>query len=194
MAHVVTNKELESRKLTSSIAMIVILVSFTMLFASMLLGYSVYRLTVDVWPPMGMPRIPLTIPLVSTTIIALSSATLFLFEGAFNEKNIKGMRVYFSLTFLLGLGFMFVQVQLWNSMAAMGLHASGGIFPSLFYALTWTHAAHIVAGLVALLFLAPIAFSKVYRAERVTWVQNVSKFWHFLGVVWLVMFIVMFVL
>ncbi|WP_162929485.1 cytochrome c oxidase subunit 3 [Halobacteriovorax sp. BALOs_7] len=187
-----TNKDIEARKLTSSIAMIVILVSFTMLFASMLLGYSVYRFTVDVWPPMGMPRIPLTIPMVSTFIIALSSATLVLFESSFEKKNLKAMRAYFGLTFLLGLGFMFVQLQLWNSMAAMGLHASGGVFPSLFYALTWTHAAHIVAGLFALLFLLPVA-AKGYSVEKITWVQNVSKFWHFLGVVWLVMFIVMFV-
>ncbi|MEH0859858.1 MULTISPECIES: heme-copper oxidase subunit III [Halobacteriovorax] len=187
-----TNKDIEARKLTSSIAMIVILVSFTMLFASMLLGYSVYRFTVDVWPPMGMPRIPLTIPMVSTFIIALSSATLVLFESSFEKKNLKAMRAYFGLTFLLGLGFMFVQLQLWNSMAAMGLHASGGVFPSLFYALTWTHAAHIVAGLIALLFLLPVA-AKGYSVEKITWVQNVSKFWHFLGVVWLVMFIVMFV-
>ncbi len=193
MEQVITNRDIEARKLTSSIAMIVLLVSFTMLFASMLLGYSVYRLTADVWPPMGMPRIPLTLPMVSTLVIALSSIALVMFESAFNSKNTKAMRIYFVLTFALGLGFMFVQWQLWKSMAMMGLHASGGIFPSLFYALTWTHAAHIVAGLIALLFLVPVAV-KGYRAERITWVQNVSKFWHFLGVIWLVMFIVMFVL
>ncbi|MFG1514567.1 MULTISPECIES: cytochrome c oxidase subunit 3 [unclassified Halobacteriovorax] len=187
-----SNKELEARKITSSIAMIVLLVSFTMLFASMLLGYSVYRLTVDVWPPMGMPRIPLTIPVVSTIVIALSSVTLVLFESAFNKQNTKAMRLYYALTYLLGLGFMFVQWELWNSMAAMGLQASGGVFPSLFYALTWTHAAHIVLGLIALVFLLPVSI-KGYSMEKVTWVQNVSKFWHFLGVVWLVMFIVMFV-
>ncbi|MFG1494153.1 cytochrome c oxidase subunit 3 [Halobacteriovorax sp. GFR7] len=192
MNQVMSNKELEARKITSSIAMIVLLVSFTMLFASMLLGYSVYRLTVDVWPPMGMPRIPLTIPVVSTIVIALSSVTLVLFESAFNKQNTKAMRLYYALTYLLGLGFMFVQWELWNSMAAMGLQASGGVFPSLFYALTWTHAAHIVLGLIALVFLLPVSI-KGYSMEKVTWVQNVSKFWHFLGVVWLVMFIVMFV-
>ncbi|MFG1484359.1 cytochrome c oxidase subunit 3 [Halobacteriovorax sp. HFRX-2_2] len=192
MNQVMSNKELEARKITSSIAMIVLLVSFTMLFATMLLGYSVYRLTVDVWPPMGMPRIPLTIPVVSTIVIALSSVTLVLFESAFNKQNTKAMRLYFALTYLLGLGFMFVQWQLWNSMAAMGLQASGGVFPSLFYALTWTHAAHIVLGLIALLFLLPVSING-YSVEKVTWVENVSKFWHFLGVVWLVMFIVMFV-
>ncbi|POB13002.1 MULTISPECIES: heme-copper oxidase subunit III [Pseudomonadati] len=192
MNQVMTNKDFEAKQLTSSIAMIVLLVSFTMLFATMLLGFSVYRLTVDVWPPMGMPRIPLTLPMVSTIIIALSSVALVLFESAFNKHNTKAMRVYFALTYLLGLGFMFVQWQLWNSMAAMGLQASGGVFPSLFYALTWTHAAHIVLGLIALLFLLPVSM-KGYSMEKVTWVQNVSKFWHFLGVVWLVMFIVMFV-
>lgn len=192
MNQVMSNKELEARKITSSIAMIVLLVSFTMLFATMLLGYSVYRLTVDVWPPMGMPRIPLTIPVVSTIVIALSSVTLVLFESAFNKQNTRAMRLYFALTYLLGLGFMFVQWQLWNSMAAMGLQASGGVFPSLFYALTWTHAAHIVLGLIALLFLLPVSING-YSVEKVTWVENVSKFWHFLGVVWLVMFIVMFV-
>ena len=192
MSIAITDRQLEGRRITSSIAMMVLLVSFSMLFASLLLGYAAFRLTSPVWPPMGMQRIPLLLPILSTIVIALSSFCFVSFEKSFRANKIITMKIYLALTFALGLGFMFVQYKLWGSMAAMGLYVSGGIFPSLLYSLTWIHAAHIVAALISLLFLVPVSLQG-HSLDRVTWVENVGKFWHFLGVVWLVMFIIMFI-
>jgi cytochrome c oxidase subunit 3 len=185
-------KQIQGKSAVSAIGMTVLLISFAMLFATLLLGYIVFRLTTDTWPPMGLARIPLTLPTISTLVIGASSVFFMNFEKAFMKNNKVLMRVNFALTLALGLGFMLIQFKLWNSMKEMGLFVSGGAYPSLFYSLTWIHAAHIVMALVSLLFLVP-RLVKGYDSNRITWVQNVGKFWHFLGLVWLVMYIVMFV-
>ncbi len=183
---------LDKRRAVSNIGMIVILVSFAMLFAALLLGYVVFRLTNEVWPPMGMQTVPLTLPFVSTVIIGVSSLMYINFEKSFNAKDVNNSKKYFFLTFLLGLAFMGVQFLLWGQMADIGLYVSAGVFPSLLYALTWVHAGHIVVALLALLLLVPAVF-KDYSDEKIIWVQNIGKFWHFLGIIWFIMFVVMFV-
>lgn len=184
--------QIQGKQAVHAVGMTVLLVSFAMLFATLLLGYIVFRLTTDTWPPQGLARIPLTLPTISTLIIGVSSVFFMNFEKAFMANQLGKMRAFFGLTMGLGLGFMLVQLELWNSMKEMGLWVSGGAYPSLFYSLTWIHAAHIVMALVSLLFLVPRLFEG-YNMDRITWVQNVGKFWHFLGLVWFVMYIVMFV-
>ncbi|MEE3080388.1 MAG: cytochrome c oxidase subunit 3 [Bdellovibrionota bacterium] len=183
---------LDKRRAVSNIGMVVILVSFAMLFAALLLGYVVFRLTNEVWPPMGMQTVPLTLPFVSTVIIGVSSLMYMNFEKSFNAKDVNNSKKYFFLTLLLGLAFMGVQFLLWGQMADIGLYVSAGVFPSLLYALTWVHAGHIVVALLALLLLVPAVF-KDYSDEKIIWVQNIGKFWHFLGIIWFIMFVVMFV-
>ena len=183
---------LDKRRAVSNIGMVVILVSFAMLFAALLLGYVVFRLTNEVWPPMGMQTVPLTLPFVSTVIIGASSLMYMNFEKSFNAKDVNNSKKYFFLTLLLGLAFMGVQFLLWGQMADIGLYVSAGVFPSLLYALTWVHAGHIVVALLALLLLVPAVF-KDYSDEKIIGVQNIGKFWHFLGIIWFIMFVVMFV-
>ncbi|EQC43212.1 cytochrome c oxidase subunit 3 [Bacteriovorax sp. Seq25_V] len=192
MSQVAEIKHFEGKKIVSSIGMIVLLISFTMLFATLLLGYVVFRMTSEVWPPMGIQRISLVLPTISTIIIALSSLTYFNFEKSYKAKELKNAKLNFALTFLAGLAFMFVQVTLWQSMKLQGLYVTGGIFPSMFYALTWVHAAHIVMAIFALLLIVP-SLLKGYVATKELWVENIGKFWHFLGIVWFVMYIIMFV-
>ena len=52
----------EGQKIVSSIAMTIVLISFSMLFASLFMGYAVYRIQNPVWPPMGMQRVPTSVP------------------------------------------------------------------------------------------------------------------------------------
>ena len=185
---------LTQRKVVSGIGMTVLLVSFAMLFASLLLGYIIFRLSNEVWPPMGMEVVPLTLPTVSTFIIAVSSLLFHNMQTAYEGKIMGKAKMSYILTFALGCLFMYAQFKLWQQMGDIGLYVSGGVFPSLMYTLTWVHAAHIVMGLLALLLLVPtILMSGLYSDEKMVWIINIGKFWHFLGIVWLIMYFVMFV-
>ncbi len=186
-------KERMGRQVTSSIAMTVVLVAFSMLFASLFLGYTVFRVTSDVWPPMGFERVDLFLPMVSTLLIALSSVSFWKFQTVF-IKNGHGKKQWFSLTVFLGLAFMASQVFLWRSLHAKGIYVQDGIFPSIIYSFTWVHAAHVVLAWIALFYLVPTLKAGLNIEDYENRVFNIGKFWHFLGIVWLIMFITMFLL
>lgn len=171
----------------SNISMIVTMVSFTMLFATMFLGYALYRLTSETWPPMGMESVPLGLPVLSTAIIAISSIAFWMYEKSYANSEAKSSWLW--ATGALGSLFLISQLMLWSSLQASGLYASSGIFGSIIYAFTWVHSAHILMGLGALVWLSFRIRSN--KAILMT-VQNVGKFWHFLGIVWLIMFITIF--
>ncbi len=193
MAHVQTQtiaQAKEGDKIISSVAMIVTLVSFGMLFLTLMMAFALFRFTQAVWPPAGMSRPDLLLPTISTLLIAISSATYIYFE-----KNIykgKAHKNSLALTTLLGIGFMVSQFLFWNHLKAQGIFASSGIFPSIIYAFTWIHAAHIVAGLGLLMWL--YGTLKTPDSMTAVKVSNIGKFWHFLGIVWLIMFVTIFVL
>jgi cytochrome c oxidase subunit 3 len=173
----------EGEKLSSSIAMIMTLISLSMLFATLFLGYLAYRLTSEIWPPVGMGQVSLGLPTISTMIILSSSFTYLMFE---NTKKL----LWLNLTTLLGSGFMVSQLFFWDNLKKTGIFTDTTIFASMIYAFTWIHAAHVVSGLCALLFL----WFQFNRKNCELWIKNVGQFWHFLGIIWFVMFIGIFVL
>jgi cytochrome c oxidase subunit 3 len=188
-AHTVVQAK-EGDKIISSIAMVVTLVSFGMLFLTLMMSFALYRFTNPVWPPAGMERPSLVIPTISTLIIVLSSIFYMNFEkniskGVADKKNLL-------VTLVLGFAFMTSQAIFWSQLKSHGILVSSGIFPSIIYAFTWIHAAHIVAGLALLLWL--VKTLKTPNSMTAVKVSNVGKFWHFLGIVWLIMFVTIFVL
>lgn len=188
MANTLNDKQ---ERLASSITEVVTLVSFAMLFATLMLGYTLYRLTSESWPPMGLERVDLFIPMVSTGILFLSSITLNFFNSN-RIENSKAAKGYLWLTIILGTGFGASQVWLWNDLEAVGLIASEGIFQSILYGFTWIHAAHVVLAWIGLLFLIPTVNKQDARVSGR--VGIISKFWHFLDIVWFIMFLTIFVL
>ena len=168
----------EYKRFQHSVAMTVTLVSFGMLFAALFLGYFLLRFNSAVWPPMEIEGMPRLMPAVSTLVIALSSWAFYTFE--------KGQKTrWLGATLVLGFVFLGCQWQLWSELGQMGILASNGQVSSMVYAFTWIHAAHIVLALLGLVWLLVTAPSELKTA-------NVGKFWHFLGVVWLLMYLMLF--
>lgn len=108
------------------------------------------------------------------------------------EKNIADKRGLIA-TIVLGFAFMIVQTLLWHSLKTQGIYVSSGIFPSIIYAFTWIHAAHIVAALAMLIWLYRNVLKSVSSKTR-RQAANTGKFWHFLGIVWFIMFVTIFVI
>lgn len=180
----------EGDKVISSIAMIVALVSFGMLFLTLMMAFALYRFTAPVWPPAGMVKPSLLIPSISTFLIILSSIAYFSFE----KKTEKGLvdKTGLAMTLILGFAFMVSQFIFWSALKSHGIFVSSGIFASIMYAFTWIHAAHIVGALALLSWL----YLSLKNPDKMTAVKvaSIGKFWHFLGIVWLIMFVTIFVL
>jgi cytochrome c oxidase subunit 3 len=190
----IEHEKVEEVKFTSSLAMTVALVSWSMLFATLFLGYAVYRLSASVWPPMGFEQISLFNPILSTLVIGLSSWSMVRAQKSFFANNVKHFRMMLFVTIFLALSFMGMQFLLWNKLNVHGLYVQSGIFASILHGFTWIHAGHVVLGLLGLLYLLPLAFDSNCLIEKQVRVINISKFWHFLGIIWFLMFFILFLI
>lgn len=179
--------------LQNNLAMTVTLLSGSMLFVTLFMGYAVYRTSADAWPPMGIPRISLAIPFLSTLIIVLSSWFIYQVKMSVKADQLEKAHSHLNVTLILGFGFIVSQSYLWFHMKQSGVFiATSGIFGSVLYGFTWIHAIHMVLGLGSLLYL-----KVALKPEKLNLLQksiNVEKFWHFLGVIWVIMFLTLFVL
>lgn len=186
----IADVQLDKQKVVHSIAMIFVMISFVMLFATMFLGYTIYRSTTDVWPPFGFDKLPLAVPFLSTVLIAISSFYFILFERGLTKDYIVS-KFYFTLSLLFGVGFCALQFVLWSDLQSLGIFAYTGTYGSLIYGFTWLHFAHMILGLVAMLFILK-DLNKSPKLQVIK-VINIGKFWHFLGLTWLAIFISIFV-
>lgn len=178
------SKQNEYDAFKNSVAMTVTLISFGMMFATLFLGYMLVRFNSPTWPPVEIQGMPQLLPFMSTLVMALSSLTYWMMEK-------KQSRALWLATVALGLVFLALQWTLWSELKATGILIGNGMVPSMVYAFTWLHAGHIVLGLIALMWLGHYLWrGKATQAKLI----NVGKFWHFLGVVWLVMYLTLFVI
>jgi cytochrome c oxidase subunit 3 len=180
----------EGDKVISYVAMVVTLVSFGMLFLTLMMSFALYRFTAPVWPPAGMEKPSLLIPSISTLLIMMSSLAYVSFE----KKTTEGLvdKQGLGMTLILGIAFMVSQFIFWSHLSSRGIYVSSGIFASVMYAFTWIHAAHIFVALALLAWL--YIGLKTPDSLTAVKVSSIGKFWHFLGIVWLIMFVTIFVL
>jgi cytochrome c oxidase subunit 3 len=194
MSEVNSIMTIQNKRMQSSIAMVIALISWGMLFASLCLSYTVYRFSASTWPPMGFEVAPLLLPSISTVIIFLSSFTYEKMRKGFVHSKMNSFKTYFWLTFVLGCSFLLTQYFLWNTLNSLGLYVESGIFASILHGFTWIHAAHVILGLMALLFIIPLLSLEKFNAEKEIRLINIGKFWHFLGIVWAVLFVILFLI
>lgn len=178
---------------TSLIGMVIFLASMAMLFASLFAAYAFVRARAEAWPPAGVPALPWRLPAANTLILALSS--LAVQRGVTSVRRGRAAALGPSLLAALGLGaaFLTLQTYLWLTLGAGGLlPETGGAYASVFYGLTWLHAAHVAVGIVGLAAVAKRALGGAYSAARFLPVRLWALYWHFVGAVWLVMFVSIF--
>ncbi len=182
---------MKRNELQSNLAMTVVLVSAAMLFITLFMGYAVFRSSAATWPPMGTEKVSLWLPFLSTVLIAVSSWYCYQVRLDVARKDFSAARGHLTLTTVLGVAFMLAQSGLWFHLKSTGVFVTSGIFASVMYGFTWIHAVHVVLGLFALGYLHVVLRSPTDAAMQKT--INVEKFWHFLGVVWVLMFFGLFV-
>ena len=162
--------------------------SLLMMFAGLTSAYIVKRNQAN-WQTFDLPQFFW----YSTVAILLSSATIFLAEKAFKQRQMKKYRSLVSATVLLGVLFIVFQalgfMQLWEK----GVTLQANVSYSFMYVIVILHAAHVVGGLVALLVLFAKAFSTRTRTYNSVPVELVSTYWHFVDILWiyLLVFLIM---
>lgn len=180
---------------SSYLGMVMMLGSWSILFGGIFFAYAGVRMAAPIWPPPGLPRLPLALPAANAAILGLSSWTAQRALGSIRSGRRDEMQALLGATVCLGALFLGLQYVLWSNVRASGLSIdSAGTYGSVFYALTIFHAAHVAAGLCGLVYLVIAARLGKWSAAAHAPVRMWTMFWHFVDAVWLVTFVSVFLL
>ena len=178
-----------------SIGTIVWLSSELMFFAALFAMYFTMRaVNPEVWAA-DTQLLAIPFASINTTILVLSSVTCQLGVFAAERGDVKGLRRWFIITFLMGAFFIGGQVFEYAELAHKGLSLSSSAYGSAFFLTTGFHGLHVTGGLIAFLFvLATTYVTKRFTHDQATRAIVVSYYWHFVDVVWIALFFMIYVL
>jgi len=181
------------------IGMWIFLVTDGMSFAGLLLSYGILRAGGPNWPIPGQHlNLPLTA--LATFILICSSLTMVLALAAANEGNKRGLIQWLSLTILGGISFLGVQATEWTSlMSHAGMtftsFAHGNdLFSSTFFVITGFHGMHVLTGVIYLTTILLRSLSGRYTTGNSSPVELCGLFWHFVDLVWILVFTFIYLL
>ena len=175
---------------TGNLLMVLLLASLAMGLGALLAFYIIMGSRAETWPPAGTPRLPKAL-WISTAIIVISSMTMHWAVRSIRRDRQGGLSVAMVATTLLAVAFLVSQTLNWFVLVARDMPASLNMFAACFYLLTGAHGLHIIAGLIPLAIVTIKAFRGRYSARDYAGVRHCAMFWHFLDVVWLVMFAIL---
>ncbi|GCE78036.1 putative cytochrome c oxidase subunit 3 [Cellulomonas biazotea] len=189
-----------------SVGTIVWLASELMFFAGLFAMYFTLRAAVpEEWAEQTQ-KLNLTFAFINTSVLVLSSVTCQMgvwaaerFQpvrtGSLLQVNRWGMNEWMVLTYLMGAFFIGGQVYEYAELVHHGLTISSSPYGSVFYLTTGFHGLHVVGGLIAFLFLLGRSFSaKRFGHHEATTAIVTSYYWHFVDVVWIALFAVIYLL
>ena len=173
------------------LGMLLFIISEIMVFGAFFTAYFFIRVVQgNEWPAEGT-HLPVAIAGVNTAILVSSSLTMHWAQTSIKNGNRIGMQAGMVATFLLGATFLFIQV---NEYVHIGFaphdHAQG----SVFYGLTGLHGAHVAVGLTLLGMVTVRAFRGHFTREHHAGLEIPGIYWHFVDVMWIVVYTTIYVL
>lgn len=177
------------------LSMVFFIGSEVMLFGSLFAAYFFVRFNVaDQWPPLNAEGEPFELPKiitgVNTAILVFSSFTVWWAEHCLKHNDRKGLERGLLVTMGLGLTFLIIQI---NEYIHLGFTPQDQAFGSAFYTLTGFHGLHVFVGLT-LLTLCYIRVKKAHDFTS-TWATPLtaaSIYWHFVDVVWVLLYVLVY--
>lgn len=174
--------------------MTLFLASEAMLFAGLIAGYLVLRLSSPAWPPdPESPSLPVVLTGINTVFLVSSSFTYHAAEVAV-KKGKSGLGWLF-VTIVLGLVFLGIQAYEWTHLHHEGLWFNkGGAFGSSFFVLTGFHGLHVAVGVLMIIVAFFRQLGGAYTAQNHTYLILAGMYWHFVDVVWVFLFTVLYLI
>lgn len=171
---------------------IMFLIAESMIFLGLFSAYLTFRAVSPEWPPAGTPEMELLVPGVNTIILISSSFVINRGNVAIKKNDEAGLKLWFAATAVMGI--VFLAGQLFEYFHT-GFGLSDNIFTSTFYVLTGFHGLHVCFGL--LLILAVLWRSLKaghYSSESHFGPEAAEIYWHFVDVVWIVLFTILYLI
>jgi heme/copper-type cytochrome/quinol oxidase subunit 3 len=164
--------------------MLLFLLNEATLFASLIASYFFLATANASWPPAGVEKPTLMLPLIMTVALLSSSGALVYGERGLKTGDRRRYRIGVAATIVLGLVFLAIQTKEYAD-KLQTLTPSQSSYGSIFYTITGLHGAHVFFGL---LFLGWALMREMKGTASVTsaGLKNASLYWHFVDGVWLV--------
>jgi cytochrome c oxidase subunit 3/cytochrome o ubiquinol oxidase subunit 3 len=177
----------------TKLAMWVFLGSDCLLFGALISTYLLLRhRAVQGLGPEDVFDIPFTS--VSSFVLLMSSLTMALAVASLTRGDVRRNRVWLVTTAMLGATFIGGQVYEFTTFYREGLGYTTNIFGSAFYTLTGFHGVHVSVGIIMLMSLFVMSIRGKLGPERAETVEIVGLYWHFVDIVWILIFTVVYLI
>jgi cytochrome c oxidase subunit 3 len=172
--------------------MLLFIISEVMVFGAFFTAYFFIRVVQgDHWFPVDGKELPKVIAGFNTAILVSSSFTMhWALEGA-KRGNRFALQAGILTTFLLGATFLFIQI---NEYVHIGFSPQDSAQGTIFYGLTGLHGAHVFIGLTLLLMVTIRAFRGHFSSAEHHGVEVPGIYWHFVDIMWLVVYTTVYIL
>lgn len=169
-------------------ALWIFIASVIMIFAALTSAYIVRQADGN-WLVVDMPRMFT----INTVIILMSSITLHWAYLAAKQDKLEMVKLALSITTLLGVAFLIGQFIAWNELVASRVHFTSkdasAVSGSFLYVISGLHWAHVISGVIVLIFATVAAFRFKIHSKNMTQMEMCATYWHFLDVLWLYLFV-----
>lgn len=173
------------------LGLVTFLVSESLMFGGFFATYLLLWSNADAWPPEGT-EVELVLPAINTIVLVSSSFVIHFGARAIAKDDLAGMRLWYGITAAMGALFLGGQVY---EYLTLGYGLTANVFSNCFYLMTGFHGLHVFVGL--LLILGVIWRSRRpghYSSTRHTGMEMAEIYWHFVDIIWIVLFSLLYVL
>jgi cytochrome c oxidase subunit 3 len=173
------------------LGMFLFIASEVMLFGAFFTAYFFVRVVGgSAWPPEQF-HLPVFVAGVNTAILVTSSFTIHWSLQSIKRDNRAGLQAGLVLTLALGFVFLLTQAREYSR---VGFNPADGAFGTIFFGLTGLHGAHVFVGLTLLTFATIRAFRGHFSAAHHHGVEIPGIYWHFVDVMWIVVYTTIYIL
>ena len=179
--------DLQLKSKISKQMLYVSIISMIMMFAGLTSAYVISMKRED-WVSFDLPQALY----ISTTLILLSSITYILAKKSIKKDNIQQTSILLLISLLLGIGFVYFQIEGFYQLNEAGLFFTGKgsvVSSSLLVAISFAHLLHVLAGLLVLSVVLVKNINKKYNAENALGLELGGIFWHFVDILWIFLFL-----
>lgn len=168
--------------------MVFLILTEAALFAFLLFSYFYLDAQNSAWPPGGPPEI--TLAMINTIILIVSSVPIRLGVKSIQRGRRAALNLWLVVTVLLGIAFLIIEAIEWSKKP---FSPQTNAYASMFYTITGFHYAHVVVGLLMIVVVLLRNIAGHFDARRHLAVENTALYWHFVGAVWIFVFLTFYI-
>ena len=179
----------KEKKSSPMLFLLFAIIPIVMFFGAIIFVYIVREMG-KVWKPISMPSAVIS----STLVLIISSFTLEIARSALKNKLLEKFKRWVMISTILGIAFFTSQLVAWKQLMAKGVYMEAtNPHATFFYILTGVHALHLLGGLLGLAYILLGAMYYRFNAEKRTAVDVATGYWHFMDILWIALFLLLFV-